>query len=60
MPAENDRGAGSITGNHPGKQPEPGPAPVGPAVHAPPQQPVEEPDMPAKAPPGPATHQGER
>jgi hypothetical protein len=41
-------------------KPEPGPAPVGPAVHPTPQQPAETPTDPGKAPPGPAVEHGNR
>lgn len=38
------------------EHPEPGPAPVGPAVHEPPQQPADTPHDPGPAPVGPAVH----
>jgi len=41
------------------KHPEPGPAPVGPAVNGPPQTPAETPKDPGPAPVGPAVHPGE-
>lgn len=37
-----------------GPLPEPGPAPVGPAVHGPKQKPASTPQDPGPAPPGPA------
>lgn len=37
-----------------GPLPEPGPAPVGPAVHEPKQKPASTPHDPGPAPPGPA------
>ncbi len=40
------------------REPKPGPAPVGPAVHAPPQTPAETPEDPGPAPVGPAVHPG--
>ena len=40
----------------PGKQPEPGPAPSGPAIHGPKQTPASTPTDPGAAPSGPAIH----
>jgi hypothetical protein len=44
----------------PDRKPDPGPAPVGPAVHPTHQQPAETPTDPGKAPPGPAVEHGGR
>jgi hypothetical protein len=41
------------------KHPEPGPAPVGPAVDVPPQTPAKTPKDPGPAPVGPAVRPGE-
>jgi hypothetical protein len=41
-----------------GKRPQPGPAPVGPAVRVPKQTPVETPKDPGPAPVGPAIENG--
>ncbi|WP_439547784.1 hypothetical protein [Falsiroseomonas sp.] len=56
MSGSQERGGGSNTGVQPERKPDPGPAPVGPAVHEPPQRPVEGPTDPGPAPPGPAVH----
>ena len=59
MASAPERGAGSNVSRNsvpPSDRPDPGPAPVGPAVHSPPQTPAETPTDPGPAPPGPATH----
>ncbi|MGG5809884.1 hypothetical protein [Falsiroseomonas sp. CW058] len=58
MSSHPDRGSGANTSTPagPGNQPDPGPAPVGPAVHPPPQTPAETPQDPGPAPVGPAIH----
>jgi hypothetical protein len=52
-----ERGGGASTSDSDGK-PDPGPAPVGPAVHGPAQTPAETPKDPGAAPPGPAVDHG--
>jgi hypothetical protein len=42
------------------RKPDPGPAPVGPAIHPSNQTPAETPTDPGKAPPGPAVEHGGR
>jgi hypothetical protein len=60
MPSSPARPAAAATADRPsgtpqpGAFPEPGPAPVGPAVRVPEQTPVATPPAPAPAPPGPA------
>ncbi|NKE47917.1 hypothetical protein HB662_24280 [Roseomonas frigidaquae] len=59
-----ERGSGAVTTdeggkNNPDARPDPGPAPVGPAVHGPAQKPAETPKDPGPAPVGPAVdHHG--
>lgn len=53
---ENDAPGGAATKKSPHAQPDPGPAPVGPAVHEPPQKPAENHPDPGPAPVGPAVH----
>jgi hypothetical protein len=55
-PAAGDTAADPHDTARPGPHPQPGPAPVGPAVHPPPQEPVEAPEDPGPAPVGPAVH----
>ncbi|NGM19058.1 hypothetical protein G3576_03465 [Roseomonas stagni] len=56
MESHTERGSGANTSTEPARKPDPGPAPVGPAVHEPPQRPAETPHDPGAAPPGPAVH----
>lgn len=56
MPPEPSRHAPAPPTSGTAEHPEPGPAPVGPAVHEPPQQPAETPRDPGPAPVGPAVH----
>jgi hypothetical protein len=53
---ENSAPGGAATKKAPHGQTDPGPAPVGPAVHEPPQKPAETPKDPGPAPVGPAVH----
>lgn len=54
MASSPERGGGGATRTPDRSQPDPGPAPVGPAVHEPPQRPVPPKEDPGPAPPGPA------